>query len=57
MQNELSFLVAEYIEKTHLKKLGYVFNGDNLTQIDYEVTMFISSQMNKLERDELKKKK
>jgi len=55
--NEAAFLVYEHSCRRTLAKLGYSFNGDELGQFEVEYLTLISSEFNRLDAEEMKKKK
>ena len=57
MTNETIDLVAEYVEKQRLAKLGYSFNGDEVDSYTWDIYLLISSEFSKLEQRELKKRR
>ena len=54
--NSASALIYEYSQKKMLSKLGYSFDGNNLTTFEVNAYSIIASEFNKLESEELKKK-
>lgn len=55
--NEGSIFVEDFLIRKALNKLGYVFDGDNLTAFEVDCLMTIEAQFNKLQELEMKKKK
>jgi DNA-binding transcriptional regulator of glucitol operon len=51
---EYYFIVDDYFNKKTLAKLGYVFNGDNLTDFEVQAYEVIAAEVAKLEKSKLK---
>jgi len=50
-------MVVEYFDKKMLAGLGYSFNFKDLTTFELDCYRVISSEINKLQKKDLKKKK
>jgi len=53
--NQASFLVAEYIQIQALSKLGFKFDGDNLSEFKADIYAMIGREIADLEQKEMKK--
>jgi hypothetical protein len=55
--NQAAVLVHEYYTRRVLAELGYTSDADELSDAEVESFMLISSELRRLERDEMKRKK
>jgi len=53
--NEALPLVAEYVQRSMLRKLGFTSSADDLSIFDVEAFSVISDEIARLEKEEMKK--
>lgn len=54
-RTKADFLVAEYVSRQSLAKIGYRFNGEELDEFTARVFTIISGEIAKIEDEEHKK--